>query len=134
MNILTVQNSFDDEVLNDIVESFTGAMIWQNESLYDYTHKALSYDAREKIEHTCRIFYSFVLSDSETLKEMIEHEIKDTGHDLALQLLSHGVGFWEQETTKNLNILLETLVNKKVLKPFDLYYDSDNDFINWDIV
>lgn len=132
IDFISIRQKFDSTTLNQIIESFTTAMVWQDEQLKEYTDKKLSYSAKEKIEQTCRTFYTFVLADEYLLNELLDHGGSSTGHDLSLQLLGHGVGFWENKNTKQLDQLLDLLVDKKVLKPFRLFYCDQWDHIEWD--
>jgi len=115
-----------------IIEDFKTALIWQDENLDEYQDCELSYSAIEKIEQTCCIFLACVSMDKQATIEATNHDI--VGHDLALQMLGHGVGFWEQKETKTLDTILNMLLDMKAIKPFHLYYDDDDKKLDWDIV
>ncbi|QDP64810.1 MAG: hypothetical protein GOVbin2917_125 [Prokaryotic dsDNA virus sp.] len=132
MVFFSMRQKFDTTTLQQLVKGFTNAIIWQEEQLDQYTDKSVSYNAKGKIESVCRTFYMFCLADHHLLEELLDHGAEESGHDLALQMLGHGVGFWENKNTKQLDQLLDLLVDKKVLKPFRLFYCDQWDHIEWD--
>ena len=132
MVFFSMRQKFDTTTLQQIVKGFSTALIWQDEQLNQYADKNISYHAKDKIENVCRTFYMFCLADDHLLNELLDHGAEQTGHDLALQMLGHGVGFWENENTKQLDQLLDLLLDKKVVKPFHLYYCDQWDHLEGD--
>ncbi|QHZ59781.1 hypothetical protein HWD03_gp101 [Alteromonas phage vB_AmeM_PT11-V22] len=134
IDFTSIRQNFDSTLLAQMIEGFTVALIWQDEELDQYSDKKVSYHAKEKIENVCRTFYTFCLSDDILLNELVNHDGGSTGHNLALQMLGHGVVFWENENTKLLDQLLALLLDKKVVKPFRLFYCDQWDHLEWDSI
>lgn len=127
-----MHNHYDIKFFEDMQQSFIHTLIWQDETLADYAYSDLTYDANERVHSFVNAFYALSIARSETREELELHGASNTGHDLALQMLGHGAGFWEQESTKHLSQLLQFCLDKKVLTPFVFYYDSDLQKFNWD--
>jgi hypothetical protein len=109
-----------------IAASFTQALIWQDEeSLGDHADVALSYSAQTRVSRLVNVFVCMVGLDRAATAQMIEHGVQLTGHDLCLEALGHGVGFWEQESTMLLSNLVEYCLKFEAITPFTLYYDED---------
>lgn len=125
-----ISNVFIGELKN----GFERALIWQDESLDDYQDRALTYEAQEKVDQTVMTFLSMVFTCDHATQQMIDHGASNTGHDLALQMLGHGAGFWEQKATIHLNTALGFLLDTKAIKPFTLYYEESINELQWDIV
>lgn len=127
-----LRDGYDKESLSFLINGFTDALLWQDESLDGYCKDDISYSLQDKINQYCSVFYALVLAD-ETMTEACEdHSWVMVGHDLALESLGHGVGFWEQQSTQCLSNLLQFCIDKKVLIPFNVCYDSDINKLNWD--
>lgn len=130
-----VYNDFIDQ----IKKGFIDALIWHDESLDQYSDLPLSYDANSKVDQVVNTFIFACSTDDQAMSEIIDHGFEKTGHDLAFQMLGHGVGFWEQEETRSLNNALDHLLDFKVIKPFVLYtsettLNCDGDqVLDWDI-
>lgn len=120
--------------IGELKNGFERALIWQDESLDDYQDRSLTYAAQEKVDQTVMIFLSMVFSDDMATRQMIDHGAGDTGHDLALQMLGHGAGFWEQKETNFLDDILNFLLDNKAIKPFTFYYDESQKELNWDSI
>lgn len=134
MNNLNMRNNkarFNDVVLGQIKNGFERALLWQNEQLDEHSSVKLSYAAQEKCDQTIAIFLSMVCTHNKATDQVFNHGLTQTGHDLALQMLGHGVGFWEQHESDYLSVILDFLLDMKSIKPFELYYCEDNNFLDW---
>ena len=109
-----------------IKHGFIEAMIWQDEDLDDSGLGIydLDYLADQLVTLTVNKFLTVCYLDDHATSELIDHGFAQVGHDLCLQLLGHGVGLWNQSTTKNLNILLDFCLDTGAIKPFTLYDDN----------
>jgi len=118
----------------EILNGFERALIWQDENLDDYSGLHLTYSAQEKCEQTVNIFVSLVMFSDIAMAEMFNHGLSKCGHDLALQMLGHGVGFWEQKETNKLDRIVNIMLDDKLIKPFHLYHDASEKKLDWDCV
>jgi hypothetical protein len=117
-----------DEVLNGFIE----ALIWQDEELDGSTIIDISYSAKERSKNVVNTFLSATCFDNDATNEVLEHSFGKTGHDIALQMLGHGVGFWEQNSTKRLHTIMDFLINTKAIIPFRYYLNEDTRKLEWD--
>jgi len=137
MNIYDIRenkNMLAPAALGEIVNGFERALIWQDEKLDHVSDRALTYAAGEKCIHTVMIFVSFINTSKQATEQLIKHGLSQSGHDLAFQMLGHGVGFWEQDSTKLLDESLDFLLGMKAIKPFCLFYDEKENKLDWDTV
>lgn len=110
--------------IESIENGFIEALIWQDETLDHYSGSDLSYNASEKIAQTIKTFIFICATNDQAMSEIIDHGFSNTGHDLALQIMGHGVGFWEQDQTKTLDTIVNQILEFKVIKPFELFFDD----------
>lgn len=118
----------------EILNGFEHALIWQDEQLDNVYGLPLTHEAQAKCTQTVMIFLSVVYTSNKATRQLIEHGLSQTGHDLALQMLGHGVGFWEQENTSALDEILDYLLDMKSILPFKLYYSEASKNLDWDTV
>ena len=137
MNIFNVREdhtSISKIALGEIKNGFERALIWQDEYLNDFDGLPLMYAARYKVDQLINTFVSFVCSIDGAKDEMIKNGYSQTGHTIALQMLGHGVGFWDDDETKTLDQCLDFLIGSGAIKPFKFYHLESENKLDWDIV
>ena len=137
MNIQQIRdnkNAINQIFVSAIYNGFERALIWQDENLDDFDGLPLDYHAKAKCEHTCNIFVTACLMNKKAFNELYNNEGSQIGHSLALQMLGHGVGFWDNDNTKVLGNILDLLLDTKSIKPFTLFHDVESNKLNWDMV
>jgi len=109
-----------------IKNGFIEAMVWQDQDLDggDLGIYDLDYLADELVTLTINKFLTVCYLDNAATQDLIDYGYSQVGHDLCLQLLGHGSGFWDRECGKILNILLDFCIDTGALKPFTLYDDN----------
>ena len=130
--MLTIRENYDRLNVSEIIEGFNTALIWQDENLNECSDVEMSYGAREKCTHTVKSFLAVCCLDEQAIDQILQHGQKQTGHDIALQMLGHGVGFWEQKSTDKLNQIMDFCLDKGVIKGFTLYMDHNANRLEWD--
>jgi hypothetical protein len=118
----------------DMLQGFKTALIWQDNELDNIETTVLSYQAQEKTNNTVMTFLSVVLCSNEATKQLLQHGLSQSGHDLALQMIGHGVGFWEVENSKILSDILDFLLDMKSIKPWHYFYDVNQNKLDWDSI
>ena len=137
MNIFNVKEdyaSISKTALGELKNGFERALIWQDEYLNEFDGLPLTYAAQDKVNQLINTFVVFVCAVDGAQFEMIKNGYSQTGHTIALQMLGHGVGFWDNNNTKILNDCLDFLLDTKAIMPFHFYHLESENKLDWDVV